>query len=131
MDDLFTPQDWLNRAKSNLIIGKAYNALEDIYLEDLCFELQQCVEKSIKALLIYCQIEFPKIHDLGKLLNLIRKNTTIEIPNSIKHSSELTKYATKTRYPTWNKLSLEEYNEAVKIAEETYNWVKDIIEKGK
>lgn len=35
----------------------------------------------------------------------------------------------KTRYPNWNKISIENLKEALKIAEETFNWVQLIIKE--
>ncbi len=51
------PQEWLNRARSNFI--RAGQALEGVYLEDLCFDAQQSVEKAIKAVFIKHGIDFP------------------------------------------------------------------------
>ncbi|MCK7521058.1 MAG: HEPN domain-containing protein [Ignavibacteriales bacterium] len=131
MDNSFTPQDWLKRAKSNLNIGKESNNLEEreIFLEDLCFNLQQSVEKSLKALLIYCGIDFPKTHDILRLLKTIEKRTTIIIPDYIKDAIDLTPYAVKTRYPNWNSISDEKYKQAVVISENVYNWVNQLIIK--
>ena len=44
------PREWLNRARSNLALANMHGA--GVYLEDLCFNAQQAVEKAIKALLI-------------------------------------------------------------------------------
>ena len=44
------PREWLNRARSNLTRAKA--KIPGVYLEDLCFDAQQAVEKAMKALLI-------------------------------------------------------------------------------
>jgi len=35
------PREWLNRARSDLLLAKSYE--EGIYLEDLCFHAQQAV----------------------------------------------------------------------------------------
>ena len=125
-----TAKDWIDRAYSNLLRGKktSYNLFKDIFLEDLCFDLQQCAEKSLKALLIHHNVDFPKTHDLTLLLKLIKNSINIEIPNEVYQSSFLTIYAVITRYPNWNKLSQRDYLEAVKTAEIVYNWAKDIIE---
>ncbi len=128
MDDIFTPQDWLKRAKSNLLIGKTYkDNVEEIFFEDLCFELQQCAEKSLKALLIFYGFEFPKTHDISFLITLLKNKTTISITEEINEAKRLTAYSTKTRYPNWNRVSLEEYQNAVILAEEVYNWALNII----
>ncbi len=39
------PREWLNRARSNLALASAQG--EGVYLEDLCFNAQQAVEKAI------------------------------------------------------------------------------------
>lgn len=44
------PREWMNRARSNLALAK--NRVAEAYLEDLCFEAQQAVEKAIKAMMI-------------------------------------------------------------------------------
>jgi HEPN domain-containing protein len=74
------PQEWLNRAKSNLLRSQAQ--IEGVYLEDLCFDAQQAAEKAIKSILIYRKGRFPYIHDLGQLLVLVEESG-VEIPNSI------------------------------------------------
>jgi len=41
--------------------------------EIVCFHLQQCLEKYLKARLVEADHEFPKTHDLEKLLDLVVK----------------------------------------------------------
>jgi len=129
--DNFTANDWLKRAKSNLNRGKECHNLEEreIFIEDLCFDLQQSTEKSLKAILVNFDITFPKIHDIAKLLKEIEKRTTVKIPEYIKDATLLTPYAVKTRYPNWNLISEGKYKQAVEIAESVYNWAKKIIEE--
>ena len=55
------PREWLNRARSNVLLAQAQR--EGIYLEDLCFNAQQAVEKAIKAVLMQRAVEFPYVHD--------------------------------------------------------------------
>jgi HEPN domain-containing protein len=132
MDDSFSAKDWLNRATSNLTIAKTFdinNLPENIFIEDLCFELQQATEKTIKAVLVHNDIEFPKIHDISKLLLLLKKKTTTEIPDNVGKASRLTQYAIKTRYPHWNKIPKENYIEALEITNNVYNWAKKIIKE--
>lgn len=63
------PREWLNRARSNVLLALAQG--EGIYLEDLCFNAQQTVEKAIKAVLMQRAVEFPYVHDLTQLLTLL------------------------------------------------------------
>lgn len=127
MDDVL---EWLRIAKSNLKLGKSYNKFdEDIRLEELCFELQQCAEKSLKALLVYKRVKFPKTHSISELLSLLI-NECLEIPAEILNAAKLTQYAVETRYPDeFVKVFEQEYYQAVEIAENTYNWVKGIVDK--
>jgi len=53
MSDKALVAEWLKRAHSNLERARAEKISEDILFEDLCFDCQQTVEKSIKALLVY------------------------------------------------------------------------------
>jgi HEPN domain-containing protein len=124
---------WLKRAKSNLIIAKRivrdeYEVLGgEIFLEELCFELQQCAEKALKALLIHNNIIFPKTHNIAKLIQLLKDNN-FNISEKIVDAVILTQYAVETRYPEdYEKIDEIEYQEALNIAENVYNWVKDQI----
>jgi HEPN domain-containing protein len=117
--------EWLKRAKSNLERGKdsSYLDLRDISLADLCFDLQQCAEKSFKALLVYHNIDFPKTHSISALIEILEDNN-ISVPEELINSSDLTVYAVQTRYPfEMEPMTVEEHKEAFDIAEKVYNWV--------
>ncbi len=51
------PREWLNRTRSSLL--KAKGKVPDVYLEDLCFDVQQAAEKAIKAVFLKKGIAFP------------------------------------------------------------------------
>ncbi|MCH9029564.1 MAG: HEPN domain-containing protein [Bacteroidetes bacterium] len=89
--------NWLKRAKSNLIRAK-FEKLPDVYWEDLCYDAQQACEKSLKALLIFNEIKFRFVHDIGELINTLKKNQ-VSIPAEINESVILSEYAVETRYP--------------------------------
>jgi len=42
----------------------------DYYWDIICFHCQQCIEKYLKAFLMYHEIVFPKTHDLEYLVEL-------------------------------------------------------------
>ena len=56
--------EWMNRAFSNLERAKMGRQSKSVYYEDLCYDCQQAVEKSLKALLIFNQVQFPYVHIL-------------------------------------------------------------------
>ncbi|MDR2921753.1 MAG: HEPN domain-containing protein [Treponema sp.] len=87
---------WIDRAKSSYELSKA-KINNIIYFEDLCYQAQQAVEKSLKGFLIYFGVEPEFTHNISKLLSELEK--CIEIPDNIKETIELTNYAVQTRYP--------------------------------
>ncbi|MFH1760082.1 MAG: HEPN domain-containing protein [bacterium] len=121
------PLEWLKRAKSSLTKAKVLNGNKEIYLEDLCFDLQQAAEKAVKAVLIYYKIKFPKSHDLADLMSMLETNRH-SVPEEIKRAAELTEYAVETRYPGWIEPVVQtEYEEAIEIAEKVLNWAESLI----
>jgi len=120
--------NWLKRARSNLERAKIGKASQGILYEDLCFDAQQAVEKSLKAILIKLNQSFPKTHSIGILLKLIEK-AGVEIPQNINQAKLLTTYAVDARYPgDYEPVNKEEYKEALKIAEDVFKWLDNIID---
>ena len=117
------PREWLNRARSNLARAKAQ--LPGVYLEDLCFDAQQAVEKAIKALLIKRDVAFSYVHDLARLVTQLEAAGQ-EIPAVVRRAENLTRYAAVTRYPGLTEPVTEEhYQEAVTIAEAVVQWAEE------
>lgn len=94
--------------------------------ETIMFHLQQAVEKSLKAVLSFNNIEFPMIHDIKRLFKLLEKNNLI-ILNKYKELSILTTYATLGKYDNLGDLedSILEHN--INIVEELYEDLKTYI----
>jgi len=133
MPDRYPPEDpreWLNRANSNLALAK--NEIHnEVYLEDLCFNAQQAAEKAIKAVFVYHQISYPYIHDLAALVTLLIKNGIV-VPDTVKESAKLTRFAITTRYPRiLAPVSEQEYWRAMIIAENVLRWSEHEIISGK
>ena len=119
--------NWLKRARSNLERAKMGKVTQGILYEDLCFDAQQAVEKSLKAILINLNQYFPNTHSIGILLKLIEE-AGVEIPKNINQAKLLTSYAVDARYPgDYEPVSKEEYKEALKIAEDVFKWLDNII----
>jgi HEPN domain-containing protein len=115
-------ESWIDRAKSSYELSKA-TINNNIYFEDLCYQAQQAVEKSLKGLLIYYGVEPEFTHNIGRLLNELEKFT--EIAENIREAMDLTNYAVQTRYPgEYDDITKEEYEKAVKIAKSCLDWVE-------
>ena len=93
--DVGTPEDWLRRAKSNLIRAMQPKH-EKVFWEDYCFDAQQAAEKALKALLLFHKIPFRFVHDIAELLTVLEQNG-VSLPESIKKAAELSDYAVEAR----------------------------------
>ncbi|MGH2535088.1 MAG: HEPN domain-containing protein [Thermomicrobiales bacterium] len=125
--DADDPQEWLNRARSNLI--RAGQHVPGVLLEDLCFDAQQAAEKAVKAVFLANDAAFPYTHDLARLLtNLVQVGE--EIPPDIRRATSLTRFAVFTRYPGMaDPVTAEEHAEAVTIAEAVLAWAERRIQQ--
>jgi HEPN domain-containing protein len=119
------PREWLNRARSNLELGRV--ARPGIYLEDICFDAQQAAEKAIKAVFVHRGWRFPYIHDLGRLLDLLEEHGE-KVPAAVRDSDQLSLYAFATRYPGGPEpVAPEDHRRAVSIAETVVAWAESVI----
>jgi HEPN domain-containing protein len=118
---------WIERAKSNMELAQA-KIIRHIHYEDLCFQLQQAVEKALKGLLIYYGVEPAFTHNIEILLKDLKNYT--EIPENIKETAQLTSYAVQTRYPgEYDEITKEEYEISIKIAHVCLDWVENKIKE--
>lgn len=133
MPDRYPPEDpreWLNRARSNLELAKTRPG-SDIYFEDLCYNAQQAAEKAFKAVFIHNQIPYPLVHDLAALITLLIDNR-IDVPDDVRQSARLTRFAVATRYPSiLAPVNEEEYCHAVSLAEDVVRWSEHAIVRQK
>jgi len=120
-------EEWLKRARSSLELAK-YNTNELVYYEDLCFQIQQAVEKALKGLLVYYGAEPEKTHHLSVLLQALEKYT--EINDKIKEVLKLYNFAVQTRYPgEYEDIEKEEYIQSIQIAENCLKWIDEKIKQ--
>jgi len=95
--------------------------------DTICFHAQQCVEKYLKALLVLHAIAFPKIHDLAQLTCLLPHAS--RPPLSADDQDMLTQYATVTRYPGADNISLTEAKKTVRIARQVRAHIRKAMPK--
>jgi HEPN domain-containing protein len=80
---------------------------------------------AIKAVMIQRNVEFPYVHDLGRLLSLLEEAGE-PIPEVVRKAEELTRYALVTRYRgIAGAVSEQEHAEAVEIAESVVQWAEE------
>lgn len=121
-----TVKNWVAKAENDLKIGKDEINTENPATDGICFHMQQCVEKYLKAYLIYHGREFRKTHDIAELIELCAEIDP-EFKELYKEGVvELTDYAVEVRYgEEFYFPSLEEAKEAIEIAEKTREFVRN------
>lgn len=63
----------------------------------VCWLSQQAAEKALKAVLVLQQVDFPLVHDLNALRNLLPEGWSV--PSTRQELSALTVWSTQARYP--------------------------------
>ena len=122
-------QQWVAKAENDL-----QNAAHTLRLGDagpmdtVCFHAQQCVEKYLKALLCYYEIDFYRTHDIGALLALLPIHLRPEI--TPEEQARLSDYAVVMRYPgDYEPVALAEAERAVQIARRVRTQVRQRLPK--
>jgi len=96
----------------------------------VAFHTQQCVEKYLKAYLVYLGIDFPYTHNISLLLELCAEEA--KWADSIQDAKQLTLYAISLRYPgEGEKVTEEEARNSIQIASRVKEIVRNaLIQKG-
>ncbi len=120
--------EWLVFAEADLQVATTAKVSKKLKYAFLMFHLQQCVEKTLKAVLVFFKIDFSKTHDLEYLFSIMKKNK-IAIPVKVKEAQSLGQYAVITRYPGDEiEVTKKEFSDAVRTAKLVQKWAKTIIE---
>ncbi|MDI6736310.1 MAG: HEPN domain-containing protein [bacterium] len=81
----------------------------------IAYHSQQCVEKYLKAYLVFRGIDFPYTHNISLLLELCEEQ--VSWVEKIPEAEELSRYAITTRYPGIDKqVTKEEAYHSINIA---------------
>lgn len=91
-------REWLAKADNDLKTAAHTLTLgKDTPTGTVRFHAQQCVEKHIKALLIFRGIPFPKTHEISVLRALLPPKIRPKLDRKLQE--RLTHYAAELRYP--------------------------------
>jgi HEPN domain-containing protein len=111
-------KEWIEKADHDLGSAKIIFLHLPEYFDTIAFHCQQAVEKYLKAMLLYYQIEFFRSHDLVYLLELLSRKIDIE-ESRFKKAFTLNNFGVQIRYPNKIiKLTKEELETAIVTAEE-------------
>jgi len=91
-------RQWIDYANEDLALAEY-----GLHMEPVCpcrliaYHAQQCVEKYLKAFLVYYRQDFPYTHNISTLLEMCRGYG--DWAESFTDAEVLTSYATSVRYP--------------------------------
>jgi len=90
-------------------------------IENILYMVQQSVEKALKSVLIYKQIAFPLVHDLGILIALLPE---VDYPPGGFNWTDLNPYASVRRYEDGAlPINIKEVEAAIKATHLVHKWV--------
>jgi HEPN domain-containing protein len=113
---------WMNYAETDLHAAYALLSSRDSFLRQTCFWGQQCVEKAIKAILVFEGLDFPRTYDLDSLRDFVPEDW--EMKKHFPDLSGLTIWAVESRYPGDMPNVVEhEARETLRLAEAVFDTV--------
>lgn len=115
---------WIIKADNDFKAGKDELATENSATDTVCFHMQQCVEKYLKAYLVYKNHEISRTHNLTYLLQeCVEINKEFEKLKNLE-ADELSVYAVGSMYPDDFYMPTQaESQKAVTIAQEARQFV--------
>ena len=91
-------QQWLAKAEEDIEAAEALLSGERTFLYPSCFHSQQAAEKYLKAYLTRRQVEFPGMHSIREILNLV-KTVDEELATELLPAAALTPYGVEVHCP--------------------------------
>jgi HEPN domain-containing protein len=125
-DEADVPRVLLRLARDDELAARSLLPIESITDAILGFHAQQAVEKSVKAVLAFREVEFPFTHDLDGLLELCQGHG-VEVPEELSDVDNLSPYGVQLRYGTIQPSVLDR-DEALRWAASAIDWATSSID---
>jgi len=107
-------KEWIVKAEEDFKTVLTLNRQRKNKLPNsICFHCQQCIEKYLKAFLIYSESEPPRTHDLRKL-NDVAVTFDASLNNIYDLLEQLNPYSVEFRYPG-SSATMKEAKQAVQV----------------
>jgi len=119
-----TVKQWLIKADNDVKIAKDEMATAEPVTDMVCFHMQQCCEKYLKAFLIFNNQEYPRTHRIAHLIGLCANLDPAFEELAELGADRLTRFATAFRYGEEFYLpSQEETKAAIELGEKVREFV--------
>ena len=92
-------RNWVLKAENDLKIGQDELQTEEPATDMVCFHMQQCVEKYLKAFLTLHRTVFRRTHDIAELIEGCKAIAPDFERLYDLHADHLTMYGVEIRYP--------------------------------
>ena len=125
-------EEWLKAAKDDLRVADKIIS-DEALTHMVAFHSQQCIEKSLKAVMEEYGIDLVKIHNLERLLAIVKNHVKIDV--DIVLIEKMDKLYIDSRYPAdfgllpEGKPTIEDAEEFYDAASSVYEVVKTNLEK--
>jgi HEPN domain-containing protein len=118
---------WVEKAESDFRNAEYVLTMkEDCPFDTVCYHCQQCMEKYLKAVLVFEEVEFPRTHDLVMLFNL--SNTFNSLGILIQDLQPLNRYSIEARYPgDWEPVEEKEAKSAFEVVSSMRSVIRNFL----
>jgi HEPN domain-containing protein len=119
-------QRWLATALADLAAAQAL-AAEDVESWVIGFHAQQAIEKALKSILVFEQIEFPRSHDLDRLAALVPPRWRLDLP--VDQLARISDFGAETRYPPegWNDVPPPRHDEVLEAVADAERALDSVV----
>lgn len=118
------PGRLLRKAAADLAAARALADDPDQADEVVGFHVQQTVEKSVKAVLAWLQIDFPLTHDVNFLVRRLTRNDVL-VPDALLEARWVSMWGVVTRYEDIE--TILDRVEAIEVATVAIEWAREVV----
>ena len=119
-------QTLLKKAETDLLNATILRDSTQGNPEGIGFHVQQAVEKSLKAILVFYVIDYPRTHSIAGLAQLVSDNN-IDLPTAFLDSNRYTSYARDLRYDEIGPNEEFDFDEAIAHATDCVSFTKSLL----
>ena len=120
-------QTLLKKAETDLLNATILRDSNQGNPEGIGFHVQQAVEKSIKAILVFHVIDYPRTHSIAGLAGVATDNK-IDLPDVYLESNRYTSYARDLKYGELSPNEEFDFDEAIADAAECVSFAKSLLQ---
>lgn len=118
------PDRLLRKAAADLTAARALAGDPDQADEVVGFHVQQAVEKSVKAVLAWLQIDYPLTHDIDFLVRLLTRRDA-PVPGALLEARWVSMWGVVTRYEDIE--TVLDRVEAIEVATIAIAWAREVV----